>query len=116
MADDIYAIPVAVGPARGRTLRSMNEYAREVRAHLPPAIFRREPIRLLWLAFHGGVIIMLAALVIRTAPPWCVALLCGLVIGHSWDCLGFLAHETLHHAVVKSGAVEQFVGYIAFLP
>jgi hypothetical protein len=31
-------------------------------------------------------------------------------------CLGFLAHETLHHAVVKNRAVELAVGWVGFLP
>ena len=97
-------------------LRSMHEYAREVRAHLPKEIFQRQPARLWWLAFHGIVIIALSALVLVAAPPWWIALACGLVIGHSWGCLGFLAHETLHHAVVGSRALERVIGYIGLLP
>src|SRR5260221_3680878 len=37
---------------------------------------------------------------------------CALPIsGHSWACLAFVAHETLHHAVVKHRALERLVGY-----
>jgi len=116
MADDIDAMAVTVGAARGRPLRSMNEYAREVRPHLPAAVFQREPGRLLWLPFHLAVIATLSAFVIRTGPPCYIALACGIVIGHSWGCLGFLAHESLHHAVVKSRAIERLIAYIALLP
>lgn len=116
MADDIHENPDALGTTRGRMLRSMKEYAREVRQHLPPAVFQREPIRLLWLPLHGAIIVAMAFFVIRAAAPWYVALLCGIAIGHSWGCLGFLAHETLHHAVVKSRMAERLIGYFAFLP
>jgi fatty acid desaturase len=113
---DLNEMPIAAQSGRQGTFRSMNEYAREIRPHLPPAIFQRAPVRLLWLPLHSAVIIALAILVVHAAPPWYVALMCGLIIGHSWGCLGFLAHETLHHAVTKSRRVERMVGYLAFLP
>jgi fatty acid desaturase len=65
---------------------------------------------------HGAVIAGLTATVLIAAPPWWVALLCGLTIGHSFGCLGFLAHESLHHAVVGNRAVARAVAYLAFLP
>ncbi len=94
----------------------MQEYARELREELPPAIFAPRPARLWWVPLHGAVIVGLSALVIEKAPPWWVALLCSLAIGQSWSCLTFLAHETLHHAVVRSRGVERAVGYLGFLP
>ncbi|HSP97925.1 MAG TPA: fatty acid desaturase [Candidatus Dormibacteraeota bacterium] len=97
-------------------LRDMHDYARELRDELPAEIFRRRPSRLGWLVLHGAVIVALTAVVLDTAPPWWAALLCAVAIGHSWGCLGFLAHETLHHAVTGSRALERAVGYLAFLP
>jgi fatty acid desaturase len=94
--------------------QSVQQYAREVRAHLPAAVFQRTPGRLLWLPVHLGIIVALATVVVRAAPPWYVAVLCAVVAGHSWGCLGFLAHETLHHAVVKSPLAERFIGYVGF--
>lgn len=93
---------------------AIQHYAREVREHLPAAVFQRAPGRLLWLPMHLGIIAALAVYVVRAAPPWYVAVLCALVAGHSWGCLGFLAHEALHHALVKSRAVEKVVGYCGF--
>ena len=94
----------------------MSDYARELREDLPAEIFRRRPSRLVWLAVHGAVMIGLAAAVLGGDLPWWAALLCGLAIGHSWGCLGLLAHETLHHAVTDSRALERAVGYVGFLP
>jgi fatty acid desaturase len=45
-----------------------------------------------------------------------LVLLCGVAIGHSWGCLGFLAHEVLHHAVVGHRGLERAIAYLAFLP
>lgn len=104
------------GSASRARLRAMSEYARELRPDLPAEIFQRRPARLGWLAGHGAVIIALVAVVLAGQVPWWAALLCGVAIGHSWGCLGFLAHETLHHAVTGSRALERAVGYVGFLP
>jgi fatty acid desaturase len=90
---------------------SNQHYAREVRRLLPPEVFRPAPTRLLWLAVHLAIIGGAAAIVVGTRPSWYVALACALIAGHSWACLGFLAHEVLHHAVVRNRTVERLVGY-----
>jgi fatty acid desaturase len=92
---------------------SVQHYAREVRALLPPAVFEPVPTRLLWLPVHLSVIVGFGLYVALASPPWYLALGCALAAGHSWACLGFLAHEVLHHAVVKSRRVERIVGSIA---
>ncbi len=90
---------------------SVQQYAREVRPHLPAAVFQPAPMRLAWLPAHLAIIFGLAAYLVAAAPPWYIGLCCAVVAGHSWACLGFLAHEALHHALVKSRAVERLVGY-----
>ena len=94
--------------------RVVQQYAREIRPHLAPAVFSLAPARLLWLPAHLGIIAALATYVVWGAPPWPIALLCALLAGHSWGCLGFLAHETLHHAVTRNRALEKLVGYSGF--
>jgi fatty acid desaturase len=102
-------------PARSRYERdSVQRYAREMRPHLPADVFRPVPGRLLWLPVHLTIITGAAAIVLSGAPPWYVALACAVVAGHSWGCLGFLAHEALHHAVVRNRALEKLVGYAGF--
>ena len=92
---------------------SVQRYAREPRPHLPAEIFRPAPGRLAWLPVHAAVIAGAAAVVV-TGAPWWVALACAVVAGHSWGCLGFLAHETMHHAVTRNRTVEKLVGYAGF--
>src|SRR5215470_18112399 len=95
---------------------SAQHYARELRADLPASVFRRTPDRLVWLPVHLAIIVALGVYVVRAAPPWPVALLCAIVAGHSWGCLGFLAHEAMHHAMTESRALEKLVGCIGFAP
>jgi fatty acid desaturase len=102
-------------PAGSRYERdSVQHYAREVRPHLPGEIFRPAPRRLVWLPVHLAVVACAAAVVVLASPPWYVALACAIAAGHSWGCLGFLAHETLHHAVVRNRTLERLVGYAGF--
>jgi fatty acid desaturase len=116
MADALHRMPVHVRSARRSKLSPMSEYAREIRSRLPPEIFKRQPIRLLWLPVHLVIITTLALFIVRASMPLPLAILAALVAGHSWGCLGLLAHETLHQAVVKNRLVQRLVGAVGFLP
>lgn len=94
----------------------VQRYAREVRPYLPARVFQPTPGRLAWLPVHLTIIGAVGLYVVRGAPPWYVAMLCAVVAGHSWGCLGFLAHEAMHHALVKRRWVEKLVGYAGFAP
>jgi len=103
-------------PAPPVGLRPLREYARSIRPHLPPEVFERQPTRLIWLPIHATIIGASLVLLVGAHPAWPTALLCALVAGHSWGCLGLLAHEVLHHAVVKNRTVQRLVGALGFLP
>jgi fatty acid desaturase len=96
--------------------QSVQRYAAEVRRHLPAAVFEPAPGRLVWLPVHGVIIAALAVYVVRAAPPWPAALLAAVVAGHSWGCLGFLAHEAMHGALTKRRGVARLVAAIGFAP
>jgi fatty acid desaturase len=93
---------------------TVQQYAREVRRHLPVEVFQPATGRLAWLPVHLAIIVAIALFIVRGDPPWTVALLGAVVAGHSWGCLGFLAHEAMHHALVKSRTLEKLVGYVGF--
>ncbi|MGH7786426.1 MAG: fatty acid desaturase family protein [Candidatus Binatia bacterium] len=90
---------------------TVQQYAREVRPHLPVAIFEPIPRRAMALPVHLAIILGLAVYIVAAAPPWYISLAAAIVAGHSWACLAFLAHETLHHAVVRSRLFERLIGY-----
>ena len=96
--------------------QSVQRYAREVRRLLPSTAFERAPGRLLWLPVHLAIIVGLAVFVVSADPPWYVAAGCAVVAGHSWGCLGFLAHEAMHHALAGSRRLEHLVGWVGFVP
>jgi fatty acid desaturase len=94
---------------------SRQHYARELRQHLPAAVFEPARQRLAWLPVHLAIIAGLAWYIVAANPPWYLALMGAVVAGHSWACLAFLAHETLHHAVSKNPVVERLVGYCGLM-
>ena len=94
--------------------QSVQHYAREIRHHLPAVVFEPATGRLLWLPVHLAIIVGLAAYIVRATPPWYVSVCAAVLAGHSWGCLGFLAHEAMHHALVKNRIVEKLVGYCGF--
>jgi len=95
---------------------SAAHYRGELRAALPPEVFRREPQRLLLLAMH--VFLAAAGMTIiglGIGGLW-VAIPASIVIGVSFGSLAFVAHEILHGAVVRGRSWQLLFGGIAFLP
>jgi fatty acid desaturase len=95
--------------------RSLSDYAREVRAALPAAAFAPARSRLWWLPVHAAIVVLAVAAIAAHAPLLVCALL-SLVIGHSFACLTFLAHEILHGTVVRNRLARGVVGWVCFLP
>jgi fatty acid desaturase len=92
------------------------ELRARIRADLPPDTFDRQPQRALWFVplvatTVGGVVVLLTV-----QPAWWISVLIALVVGESLAATGFLAHETMHGAVVRSTRLQNFFGYIAFMP
>ena len=78
----------------------------------PPRCSDRCRSGLLWLPVHLAIIVAIAAWYSwRRSPRGTSPCRRRLIAGHSWACLAFLAHETLHHAVIKNRVVERLVGY-----
>jgi fatty acid desaturase len=97
-------------------LRPAAEYASTVRPVLPASIFQPARIRLLWLPTHIAVIASLAWSMTTgrlPAPLWPVA---SIVTGGCMTAIAFLAHETLHGAIVRGRLIVRVVGFIGMLP
>jgi fatty acid desaturase len=47
---------------------------------------------------------------------WWLAPILGLVVGHSFGCLGFIAHETCHGGAIKNRTLRHLLTAIAFSP
>lgn len=98
------------------TLQACGQYAKELRAEIPPQAFQRNPRRLLWLPVHLAIIGSAVAALLATDIGWGWRLLLSAVIGHSYGVLMFLAHEILHGSVVKSGPLQNWISGLCMLP
>jgi len=97
-------------------LRPLSSYAGAIKSALPKSAFEPARSRLLWLPVHALVIASATFALARHAIPWLFVPLVSLVVGFSFAGLAFLAHETLHGAVVRERRLRYLVGFIAFLP
>jgi fatty acid desaturase len=91
-------------------------YAAELKAALPAKAFAPSRSRLLWLPVHFAVIALSATLISRGAVSWPVAGMLSLAIGAAFAGLTFLAHETLHGAVVRGPRLRYALGTLLLLP
>jgi len=78
-----------------------SSYARELKPALPGAVFEPARSRLLWLPVQLAVIALGIISLAAGWVPWVLAGGVSLVLGASFAGLTFLAHETLHGAVVR---------------
>src|SRR5665213_1671872 len=90
-------------------LQACSRYAKELRPDLPPDSFLRNPMRQLWLPVHLAVIGWAVTMLLTTEIHWGWRILLAVVIGHSYGCLMFLAHEILHGTVVKNARVQNWL-------
>src|SRR6185295_1155205 len=97
-------------------LNPVSYYARELKKGLPAGTFEPAHSRLAWLPVHLALIALATTAITAGWGGWPIALLLVPVIGHSFAGLAFLAHETLHGAVVRQRWVRYLVGWIGFLP
>ena len=89
---------------------------KRIRADLAPDTFERRPWRALWFAPLTLAAASAITIIIRFDPPWYLALLLGIVAGHCFAAMGFLAHEALHGSLVSSRRWQNVLGYLGFGP
>lgn len=95
---------------------TMASYVREVRPHLKRGVFQPARSRLWWLPTHLLIVTLCISALQQRVLPWLAAPLLSLLIGVSYAGLTFLAHETLHGAVVRNPRLRYLVGWIGFSP
>jgi fatty acid desaturase len=97
-------------------LYSQAKYVGELRASLPPDAFRPAHSRLLLVPAYVAVIATAAVTIANGWLPWPVVPIVSIVVGISFACLTFVAHEALHGGVVRSKTLRHVVGWIGFAP
>lgn len=97
-------------------LHPASYYVRELKRSLPAAIFRPEPLRLLWLPIHLAVVTIATWAIEDLSLPWLLVPVLPLMIGMSFAGLMFLGHETLHGGVLHGKWARALVGWVCFAP
>lgn len=92
------------------------KYVGELRSSLPPDAFKPAHARLALIPVHLAVIATATLAIAHGWLPWPVAPALSIVIGISFACLTFVAHEALHGGVVRGKALRHLVGWIGFAP
>ncbi len=92
------------------------KYVRELRPSLPPEVFKPARSRAWLIPAHLTVIAVAMSAIVYRWVPWPIVPVLSLVIGFSFACLTFVAHEALHGGVVRSKLGRHLIGWIGFLP
>jgi fatty acid desaturase len=91
-------------------------YVHALRLDLPAAAYEPATSRLLFVPWHVAVIVVAMIAVARGWVPWPVVPFVSLLIGASFACLTFVAHEAAHGGIVRGRAARYAVCWIGFLP
>jgi fatty acid desaturase len=91
------------------------KYVREIKPTLPAAAFKPAHSRVLWIPVHLAVIVTAMMAIARGWVPWPVVPVMSLVIGISFACLTFVAHEAMHGGVVRSKRAKYAIAWLGFL-
>lgn len=97
-------------------LQTISSYAREIKPALPRDFNAPARSRMAWLPIHLGVVALGIVAIARAWVPLYLAPLVSIVIGMAFAGCIFLAHETLHGAVVRGRRARHLVGWVAFVP
>lgn len=90
-------------------------YRQQLRKVLPPDILDRSLASLWWFPVHAAII-GTSFWLLASHFTWWMAPLLSLVIGHSFACMGFLAHDIGHGASVRSPLLRDFLSGAGFSP
>ncbi len=100
----------------GMPLVPLSHYVRELRPQLPAEAFTPAHARLWWIPIHLAIIGVAASAIALGWVPWFVFPLLAIVLGASYSCLTFVAHESMHGGIVRGKLAKHLVGMLGFLP
>ena len=95
------------------------DYIRKINRDLPREAFAPAPKKLLRMfAYLASTVLAYLGFRVTSSVLWCAAL--SLFIGHTLACIGFLAHELAHGAIVRAPrtrhALELFFWALVLVP
>lgn len=94
---------------------SIPRYRQILKQQLPEKYLKPDNRNLLWFFPHAAVI-GVGLWLLTSHFSWWTAGIISLVIGHTFGCLGFLAHEICHGGPVKNKKLRHFLAALGFSP
>lgn len=94
---------------------SIPRYRQIVRSNVDPKLLKADNLHLLWMPVHLTVIGVCLWLLTVHFSYWTAPFL-ALIVGHSFACLGFVAHEVCHGGAVKNKTFRHLLTGICFSP
>jgi fatty acid desaturase len=91
-------------------------YVRALRPELPVETFKPARSRLLAVPVLVAIVVVAMLAITNGWLPWPLVPVLSLVIGASFACLTFVAHEAMHGGIVRGRFLRHVVGTIGFLP
>lgn len=98
------------------SLVPQSTYVRELRAELPAKVFEPARSRVAIVPVHLAIISVSALAISSRWSPWPLVPLLSVVIAVSFAGLTFIAHETVHGAIVRGHTARHVIAWIGFLP
>jgi fatty acid desaturase len=92
------------------------KYVRELRTGLPASAFEPDRVQLARVPLFAGIAIAAIAAIATGWLPWLLWPVASVVIGASFACLTFVAHEGMHGGITRDKRLKHLVGWIGFLP
>lgn len=90
-------------------------YRQQVKKAVPAEYLKPDYSNLLWFFFHFAVIGG-GYYVLANHFSWWTAPLLSLAIGHTFACMGFLAHDICHGGSIKKPIIRDFLAAVGFSP
>ncbi len=97
------------------TERQIPNYRQQVKRALPAHVFEPDYSNLPWFAVHASVIGIGYYLLVAHFSWW-LALIVSVAIGHTFACMGFLAHDISHGGTIKRLWIRDILSGLAFSP
>lgn len=92
---------------------SIPNYRNLVKKELPAEYLKPDRLNLIWYPIHAAII-GTSLWLLTTHFSWWLAPILSLVIGHSFACMGFVAHDVCHGASVRNPTIRDFLGAVGF--
>lgn len=90
-------------------------YRNPVKKELPAEYFKPDLSSLFWFPVHAAII-GTSLWLLHGHFSWWLAPILSVVIGHSFACMGFVAHDICHGASVRNPILKDFLTMVGFSP